>query len=102
MSNIASESKSLEVGLFAWEEISRNQLAFPTVVWALTHFAQPGLLQILHLSGTHRRRAALLVRRGLSVVFNRSHVLQHVRCVGQREGEANGNVAELPITPGHF
>ncbi len=30
--------ESLEVGLFSWEEIPWNELAFPSVYWALTQF----------------------------------------------------------------
>lgn len=40
VSDIAPGPESLEVKLFAWEEIPWDQLAFPTVVWALTHFAK--------------------------------------------------------------
>ncbi len=40
VSDIAPGPESLEVALFAWNEIPWNQLAFPTVVWALTHFAK--------------------------------------------------------------
>ena len=38
-SDIAAGPESEEVGLFAWQEIPWSELAFPTVVWALTHFA---------------------------------------------------------------
>jgi ADP-ribose pyrophosphatase YjhB (NUDIX family) len=38
-SSIAAGPESLEVGLFAWKDIPWSQLAFPTVVWALTHYA---------------------------------------------------------------
>lgn len=33
-------SESLEVKLFAWEEIPWGELAFPSVLWALKHFQQ--------------------------------------------------------------
>lgn len=32
--------ESSEVALFDWRDIPWSELAFPTVVWALTHFAQ--------------------------------------------------------------
>lgn len=32
--------ESIEVGLFAWADIPWSELAFPTVVWALTHYAE--------------------------------------------------------------
>jgi len=32
--------ESLEVGLFAWDEIPWDELAFPSVRWALDHFAE--------------------------------------------------------------
>lgn len=38
-SGIAAGPESEEVGLFAWKEIPWSELAFPTVVWALTQFA---------------------------------------------------------------
>jgi ADP-ribose pyrophosphatase YjhB (NUDIX family) len=34
---IEAGSESLEVGLFRWEEIPWNELAFPSVRWALQH-----------------------------------------------------------------
>ena len=39
-SDIAVGPESEEVGLFDWNDIPWSQLAFPTVVWALAHFAQ--------------------------------------------------------------
>ena len=39
-SDIAPGPESIEVGLFDWADIPWSELAFPTVVWALTHFAQ--------------------------------------------------------------
>lgn len=38
-SEIAAGPESQAVGLFAWHEIPWSELAFPTVVWALTHYA---------------------------------------------------------------
>ena len=38
-SDIAAGPESEEVGLFAWKDIPWSELAFPTVVWALTHYA---------------------------------------------------------------
>lgn len=32
--------ESLEVGLFDWDDIPRDELAFPTVTWALDHFQE--------------------------------------------------------------
>ncbi len=32
--------ESLEVGLFAWDEIPWNELAFPSVRWALEHYRE--------------------------------------------------------------
>ena len=34
---ISAGSESLEVGLFAWEEIPWSELAFPSIRWALQH-----------------------------------------------------------------
>jgi ADP-ribose pyrophosphatase YjhB (NUDIX family) len=39
MSDISAGTESLEVRLFDWREIPWADLAFPTVVWALTHYA---------------------------------------------------------------
>jgi ADP-ribose pyrophosphatase YjhB (NUDIX family) len=39
LSDIAPGPESEEVRLVAWKDIPWSQLAFPTVVWALTHFA---------------------------------------------------------------
>ncbi len=35
---IGAGPESAEVGLFAWDEIPRDAIAFPTVRWALAHF----------------------------------------------------------------
>ncbi|MBL8708916.1 MAG: NUDIX hydrolase [Rhodospirillaceae bacterium] len=35
---ISAGPESLEVGLFTWREIPWDELAFPSVRWALTHF----------------------------------------------------------------
>jgi len=37
---VSAGPESLEVGLFRWEEIPWDDLAFPTVHWALHHFAE--------------------------------------------------------------
>ena len=39
-SSIAIGPESEDVALFAWKDIPWSQLAFPTVVWALSHYAQ--------------------------------------------------------------
>lgn len=39
-SDIAPGPESVEVGLFDWKDIPWSELAFPTVVWALTHYAE--------------------------------------------------------------
>lgn len=39
-SEFAVGPESLEVQLFDWKDIPWSQLAFPTVVWALTHYAE--------------------------------------------------------------
>jgi len=39
-SDISAGPESLEVGLFKWSDIPWRELAFPTVVWALTHYAK--------------------------------------------------------------
>ncbi|MEL7129147.1 MAG: NUDIX hydrolase [Pseudomonadota bacterium] len=39
-SEVSPGPESLEVGLFAWHDIPWRELAFPTVVWALTHYAE--------------------------------------------------------------
>jgi ADP-ribose pyrophosphatase YjhB (NUDIX family) len=38
--DISCGPESAEVGLFLWDEIPWEELAFPTVVWALAHFHQ--------------------------------------------------------------
>ena len=38
-SGISVGPESEEVGLFEWKDIPWASLAFPTVVWALTHYA---------------------------------------------------------------
>jgi ADP-ribose pyrophosphatase YjhB (NUDIX family) len=38
-SAIAAGPESLEVRLFAWDEIPWNEIAFPSVRWALRHFS---------------------------------------------------------------
>ncbi|HIF11295.1 MAG TPA: NUDIX domain-containing protein [Sneathiellales bacterium] len=40
--NVAPGIESLEVGLYAWDEIPWSDLAFPTVTWALEHFREAG------------------------------------------------------------
>jgi hypothetical protein len=35
--NFGAGTESLEAKLFAWEEIPWNELAFPSVFWALHH-----------------------------------------------------------------
>jgi ADP-ribose pyrophosphatase YjhB (NUDIX family) len=40
MSDIAPGPESEEVKLVAWKDIPWSELAFPTVVWALTHYAK--------------------------------------------------------------
>lgn len=37
---IAVGEETLEVGMFAWDDIPWDDLAFPTVVWALRHYWQ--------------------------------------------------------------
>ena len=39
-SDIAPGPESLETELVAWKDIPWSQLAFPTVVWALTHYSE--------------------------------------------------------------
>lgn len=39
-SDICAGPESEEVGLFSWSDIPWRNLSFPTVVWALTHYAQ--------------------------------------------------------------
>ena len=36
--DVRAGPESLEVGLFAWDDIPWGELAFPSVRWALTHF----------------------------------------------------------------
>jgi ADP-ribose pyrophosphatase YjhB (NUDIX family) len=38
--DVAVGPESLEVGLFTWEQIPWDELAFPTVRWALHHFRE--------------------------------------------------------------
>ena len=40
VSGIAAGPESEEVGLYDWQDIPWANLAFPTVVWALTHYAE--------------------------------------------------------------
>lgn len=40
VSDIAPGPESLEVRLVEWRDIPWSELAFPTVVWALSHFAE--------------------------------------------------------------
>lgn len=40
VSDIAAGPESEAVGLYEWKDIPWQSLAFPTVVWALTHYAQ--------------------------------------------------------------
>ncbi|MEM0987063.1 MAG: NUDIX hydrolase [Pseudomonadota bacterium] len=40
MSDISPGPESQEVGLYEWKDIPWSELAFPTVVWALTHYAE--------------------------------------------------------------
>lgn len=40
VSDISAGFESQDVGLFDWKDIPWKDLAFPTVVWALTHFAE--------------------------------------------------------------
>jgi len=37
---VSAGPESMDVQLFDWKDIPWSELAFPTVVWALTHFAQ--------------------------------------------------------------
>ena len=56
VSDIAPGPESLEVALFDWADIPWAELAFPTVIWALTHFAetrgQTGFAPFLNPPGT--------------------------------------------------
>jgi len=38
--DVSAGEESLEVGLFDWNEIPWDDIAFPSVVWALNHFAE--------------------------------------------------------------
>lgn len=40
LSDVSPGPESLETALFEWKDIPWRELAFPTVVWALTHYAQ--------------------------------------------------------------
>jgi len=46
LSDIAPGPESEEVKLVRWADIPWSQMAFPTAVWALTHFAQTRHLKI--------------------------------------------------------
>lgn len=39
-SDISPGPESTDVGLYEWKDIPWAELAFPTVIWALTHFAE--------------------------------------------------------------
>lgn len=45
-SHFAPGTESLEIALFAWEEIPWTELAFPSVVWALNHYRETKDLQV--------------------------------------------------------
>ncbi|MEE2879475.1 MAG: NUDIX hydrolase [Pseudomonadota bacterium] len=45
LSDIRPGPESLEVGLFDWKDIPWSKLAFPTVVWALTQYAESRSLE---------------------------------------------------------
>ncbi|KJS23792.1 MAG: NUDIX hydrolase [Hyphomonadaceae bacterium BRH_c29] len=45
-SDIAAGPESEEVGLFDWKDIPWSELAFPTVVWALTQYSETRHLPI--------------------------------------------------------
>ena len=38
--NVSPGEESLEVQLFAWEQIPWDDIAFPSVGWALNHYAE--------------------------------------------------------------
>jgi ADP-ribose pyrophosphatase YjhB (NUDIX family) len=38
--DVSAGEESLEVGLFDWHEIPWDEIAFPSVVWALNHYAE--------------------------------------------------------------
>lgn len=40
VSEVSAGPESEEVGLYDWKDIPWRELAFPTVVWALTHYAE--------------------------------------------------------------
>ena len=42
----AAGVESLEVNLFSWNEIPWNELAFPSVVWALKHYSESNDLAV--------------------------------------------------------
>ena len=58
VSDVSPGPESLDVGLFDWKDIPWRELAFPTVVWALTHFAsvrgQSSFAPFLNPPGTER------------------------------------------------
>ena len=58
LSGIAAGPESEEVMLVPWRDIPWSQLAFPTVVWALTHFAEtrhkPAFVPFANPPGTDR------------------------------------------------
>ena len=45
ISDFSPGPESLEVALFDWKDIPWQDLAFPTVIWALTHYAKTRHLQ---------------------------------------------------------
>ena len=47
VSDIAPGPESEAVGLYEWKDIPWSELAFPTVVWALTHYAESRHLETL-------------------------------------------------------
>ncbi|MEZ5998563.1 MAG: NUDIX hydrolase [Hyphomonas sp.] len=57
-SDFSAGPESLEVGLFDWKDIPWSELAFPTVVWALTQYSgirhQPAFAPFSNPPGTER------------------------------------------------
>ncbi len=46
--DISAGPESAEVGLFEWDDIPWNEIAFPSVHWALNHYAEVCNEDIFH------------------------------------------------------
>ena len=100
-SGIAVGPESEDVGLFEWKDIPWAELAFPTVVWALTHYAEVRYQEFFSpvFQPCRHRIANNLSFLGLSGLVGIDEVLQRVRRIGRAKNEHDHHIAKLPIGP---